>query len=195
MLPPGYMLGATHLTPSPTYMYHPGGTGFPAQHLPIHAIFLAPRGWFIASPGRFCTAEAPATKWPFDDAPVPWILLEGYRNPKGTVLDFPGGDSQDEDSPGKGSRATPATVPETFGGTAQDDADDEDDKGFETVDDIEEAPVDQVLVSIPVGKVSKPEDSGHDRKGKMFESEEDDNPEVQEQIKAVLASSGPLADL
>ena len=29
----------------------------------------------------------------------------------------------------------------------------------------------------------------------MFESEEDDDPEVQEQIKAVLASSGPLGDL
>ena len=55
--------------------------------------------------------------------------------------------------------------------------------------------MDQVLVSIPVGKVSKPEDSGHDGKGKMFESEEDDDPKVQEQIKAVLASSGPLANL
>ena len=29
----------------------------------------------------------------------------------------------------------------------------------------------------------------------MFESKEDDDPNVQEQIKAVLASSGPLADL
>ena len=195
MLPPGYVLGATHPTPSPTYMYRPGSTRFPAQHPPIHAIFLAPRGQFIASPGRFCIAEALATEWPFDDAPVPWILPEGYHNPKGTVLDFPGGDSQDEDSPGKGSGAAPATVPETVGGTAQDDADDEDDEGFETVDDIEEVPVDQVLVSIPVGKVPKLEDSGHDGKGKMFESEEDDDPEVQEQIKAVLASSGPLADL
>ena len=44
MLPPGYVLGATHPTPSPTYMYRPGGTGFPAQHPPIHAIFLALRG-------------------------------------------------------------------------------------------------------------------------------------------------------
>ena len=41
----------------------------------------------------------------------------------------------------------------------------------------------------------KLEDSGFDGKGKMFESEEDDDPEVQEQIKAVLASSGPLDDL
>ena len=196
MLPPGYMLGATYPTPSPTYMYHPGGTGFPAQHLPIHTIFLAPRGRFIASLGRFCIAEAPATEWPFDDAPVPWILPDGYRNPKGTVLDFLGRDSQDEeDSPGKGSGAAPLTIPKTIGGTAQDDANNEDDEGFETVGDDEEVHVNQVLVSIPTGKVSKPGDSSFDGKGKMFESEEDDDPKVQEQIKAVLASSGPLGDL
>ena len=195
MLPPGYVLGATYPTPSPTYMYCPGGTGFPAQHPPIHAIFLAPRGRFIASPARFCIAEALATEWPFEDTPVPWILPEGYRNPKGTVPDFPGADSQDEDSPSKGSRAAPLTVPKTIGGTAQDDADDEDDKGFEMVGDHEEVHVDQVLVSIPAGKVSKPEDPSSDGKGKMFESEEDDDPEVQEQIKAVLVSSGPLGDL
>ena len=39
------------------------------------------------------------------------------------------------------------------------------------------------------------ENSGFDGKGKMFESKEDDDPEVQEQIKTVLASSGPLGDL
>ena len=195
MLPPGYMLGATCPSPSPMYPYHPGGTGFLAQHPPIHAIFLAPRGKFIASPGRFCIGEAPATQWLFDDAPVPWILPEGYCNPKGTVLDFPGGDSQDEDSPEKGSRAAPLTVPETIGSTAQDDADDEDDKGFEMVDDDKEVHGDQVLVSISAEKVSKPEDSGFDGNGKMFESEEDDDPKVQEQIKTVLASSGPLGDL
>ena len=55
--------------------------------------------------------------------------------------------------------------------------------------------VDQVLVSIPVGKVSKPGDSGLDGKGRMFESEEDDDAKVQEQIKAVLAKTGPLGDL
>ena len=149
MLPPGYVLGATSPTPSPMYLYQPGGTGFPAQHLPIHAIFLAPRGRFIVSLGRFCIAEALATKWLFDDAPMPWILLEGYRNPKGTVLDFPGGDSQDEeDNPGKRSGAAPLTVPKTIGGTAQDDANDDDDEGFETVGDDKEVQGDQVLVSI-----------------------------------------------
>ena len=196
MLPPGYMLGSTFPTPSPTYMYRPGGTGVPAQHPLIHAIFLAPRGRFIVSPGRFCIAEAPATEWPFDDVPVPWILPQGYCNPKGTVLDFLDRDSQDEeDSPSKGSGAAPLTIPKTIGGTAQDDADDEDEEGFKTVGDDEEVHGDQVLVSIPAGKVSKLEHSGSDRKGKTFESEEDDDPEVQEQIKAVLASSGPLGDL
>ena len=197
MLPPGYVLGATSPTPSPTYPYRPGGTGFLVQHPPIHAIFLAPRGRFIASPGRFCIAEAPATEWPFDDAPMPWILPEGYCNPKGTVLDFPGKDSQDEeDNPGKGSGTAPLTIPKTIGSTAQDDADDEDDEGFEMVGDDEEVQGDQVLVSILAEKVSKPENSGFNRKGKMFESEEeDDDPEVQEQIKTALANSGLLGDL
>ena len=196
MLHPGYVLGATHPIPSPMYMYHPGGTGSPGQHPPIHAIFLAPRGQFIASPGRFCIAEAPASEWPFNDAPVPWILPEGYRNPKGSALDFLGEDSQDEeDFPGKGSGTGPLTVSKTVGGTAQDDADKEDDEGFITLGDNEEAPVDQVLVSIPVGKVSKLGGSGLDGKDRMFESDDEDDAEVQEQIKAVLAESGPLDDL
>ena len=63
------------------------------------------------------------------------------------------------------------------------------------VGDDEEVHGDQVLVSILVEKVSKLEDSGFDGKGKMFESKEDDDPEVQEQIKTVLASSGLLGDL
>ena len=79
MLPPGYVLRATNPIPSPMYTYRPGGTGLPARHPPIHTIFLAPRDKFIVSLGRFCLAEAPATEWPFDDASVPWILLEGYR--------------------------------------------------------------------------------------------------------------------
>ena len=73
MLPPSYVLGATHPVPSPMYMYCPGGTGTPGQHPPIHAIFLAPKGQFIVSLGRFCIAEAPASEWPFNDTLVPWI--------------------------------------------------------------------------------------------------------------------------
>ena len=181
--------------PSSPLSYHPGGTRSPAQHPPIHAIFLAPKGWLIVSPGRFCIAEAPASEWPFNDAPVPWILPEGYHNPKDAALDFLGEDSQDEDFPGKGSGTAPPTISKTVGGTAQDDADEEDDEGFITVGDNEEAPVDQVLVSIPVEKMSKPEGSGLDGKGMMFESEDEDDAEVQEQIEAVLAETGPLGDL
>ena len=87
------------------------------------------------------------------------------------------------------------TIPKTVGGTAKDNADDEDDEGFKMVGDDKEVHGDQVLVSILAEKVSKPEDSGFDGKGKMFESKEDDDPEVQEQIKTVLASSGLLGDL
>ena len=167
MLPPAYVQGATNPTPSPTYTYRPGGTGLPVQHPPIHAIFLAPRGKFIASLGRFCLAEAPASEWPFDDAPVPWILPESYRNPKGTVLDFPGS-------------------------TVQDDADH--DEGFKMVGDDEEGQGDRVLVSIPV-KAPKPGDSGFEGKEKMFNSKEDDDSEMQEQIQAALASTGLLGEL
>ena len=46
-----------------------------------------------------------------------------------------------------------------------------------------------------MGKVSKLGGSGLDGKGRMFESDDEDDAEVQEQIKAVLAESGPLDDL
>ena len=112
------------------------------------------------------------------------------------MLDFLGRDSQDEeDNLRKGSGAAPLTIPKTIGSTAQDDANDEDDEGFEMVGDDKEVQGDQVLVSILAEKVSKPEHSGFDGKGKMFESKEDDDPEVQEQIKTVLASSALLGDL
>ena len=118
-----------------------------------------------------------------------------YSEPVGAALDFPGEDSKDEeDLPGKGSGATP-TISKTVGGTAQDDANEEDDERFITVGDNEEAPVDQVLVSIPVGQVSKPGGSGLDGKDRMFESDNEDDAEVLEQIETVLAKSGPLDDL
>ena len=87
------------------------------------------------------------------------------------------------------------TIPKTIGDTACDDADDEDDEGFLMVGDAEEVPSDKVLITIPAEKVAKPEDSSFDEKGKMFESEEDDDAEVQEQIKAILVESGPLDEL
>ena len=81
MLPPSYVKGAKCPRPSPTYTYRLGGTGTPGQHPPIHVIFMAAIGRVLPSPSRFCMVEALAKEWSFNDAPVPWILLVGYRNP------------------------------------------------------------------------------------------------------------------
>ena len=54
----------------------------------------------------------------------------------------------------------------------------EDDDGFETVNDGDGEPGDKVVISIPVKKVAKPEGSGLAGKTIMFESEEEDDPEV-----------------
>ena len=94
MLPPSYMQGAKCPRPSPTYTYRPGGTRTPGQHPPIHVIFMAAIGRVLPSPSRFCLAEAPAKEWSFNDAPLPWILPEGYRNPNETVPDFPDDDNE-----------------------------------------------------------------------------------------------------
>ena len=80
--------------------------------------------------------EAPAKEWSFNDAPVPWILLAGHRNPNETVPDFPDDDNEAGGSLGKESGSTPLT-----GASAKvmaaNDAEEEDD-GFETVDDGDE---------------------------------------------------------
>ena len=51
-----------------------------------------------------------------------------------------------------------------------------------TVGDNEEGQGDRVLVSIPVEKAPKAGDSGFEGKEKIFDSKEDDDSEVQEQI-------------
>ena len=85
------------------YTYQLGGTGTPGQHPPIHVIFMAAIGRVLPSPSRFCIVEAPAKEWSFNDAPVPWILPAGYRNPNETVPDFPEEDDEAGGSLGKGS--------------------------------------------------------------------------------------------
>ena len=87
MLPPSYVQGARHPRHSPTYTYRPGGTGTPGEHPPIHVVYMAAFGTVLPSPQRFCIAEASATQWSFDDAPVPWILPESYRNLNHTLPD------------------------------------------------------------------------------------------------------------
>ena len=192
MLPPCYVQGAKCPRPSPTYTYRPGGTRAPGQHPPIHVIFMAAIGRVLPSPSRFCIVEAPAKEWSFNDTPVPWILPTGYRNPNETVPDFLDDDNEAGGSPHKGSGLAPLAGPSakvtTVDGVEEDD-------GFETVDDGDGEPGDKVVILIPVEKVAEPEGSGLAGKTIMFESEEEDDPEVKKQIEAALDKTGLLGDL
>ena len=193
MLSPSYVQGAKCPRPSPTYTYRPGGTGTLGQHPPIHVIFMAAIGRVLPSPSRFCMVEALAKEWSLNDATVPWILLAGYRNPNETVPDFPDDDNEAGGSLGKGSGSASLTGASAEV-TAVDGAEEEDDR-FEMVDDGEGEPSDRVVISIPVEKVAKPEASGLAGKTLMFESEEEDDPEVKKQIEAALDKMGLLGDL
>ena len=192
MLPPCYVQGAKCPRPSPTYTYQPGGTRAPGQHPPIHVIFMAAIGRVLPSPSRFCIVEAPAKEWSFNDAPVPWILPMGYHNPNETVPDFLDDDNETGGSPRKGSGSAPLAGPSaevtTVDGVEEDD-------GFEMVDDGDREPGDKVVILIPVEKVAEPEGSGLAGKTIMFESEEEDDPEVKKQIEAALDQMGLLGDL
>ena len=193
MLPPSYVQGAKCPRPSPTYTYQPGGTGTLGQHPPIHVIFMAAIGRVLPSPSRFCMVEAPAKEWSFNDALVPWILPVGYRNPNETVPDFLDDDNEAGGSLGKESRSTPLTGASVevmaVGGV------EEEDDGFKTVDDGEGEPGDKVIISIPAKEVAKPEGSSLAGKTPMFESKEEDDPEIKKQIEAALDETGLLGDL
>ena len=193
MLPPSYVQGAKCPRPSSTYTYQPGGTGTPGQHPPIHVIFTAAMGRVLPSPRRFCIVEAPAKEWSFNDAPVPWILPTSYHNPNETVPDFPDDDNEAGGSLCKGSGSAPLTGPSAE--VTPDDGAEEEDDGFELVDDGDGEPGDKVVISIPVKEVAKPEGSGLAGKTIMFESEEEDDPEVKKQIEAALDKTGLLGDL
>ena len=182
MLPPSYVQGAKYPRPSPTYTYWPGGTGTPAKHPPIHVIFMAAIGRVLPSPKRFCIVEAPANGWSFNDAQVTWILPESYHNPNKTVLVDNGNDNDDDEVAGGSGSVPPA-----------DDGEESD--GFEMVDDGEEVPGTKVVISIPAEEVTKPEGSSPTGKNRLFESEEEDEPEVKKQIEAALDEMGPLGDL
>ena len=193
MLPPSDVQGAKCPRPSPTYTYRLGGTGTLGQHPPIHVIFMAAIGRVLPSPSRFCMVEAPAKEWSFNDAPVPWILPASYRNPNETVPNFPDDDNEAGGSLGKESWSVPLT-----GASAEvmavDGAEEEDD-GFETVDDGEGEPGDKVIISIPAKEVVKAEGSSLAGKTPMFESEEVDDPEIKKQIESALDETGLLGDL
>ena len=193
MLPPSYVQGAKCPKPSPMYTYQPGSTGTPGQHPPIHVIFMAEAGRFLPSRNRFCIVEAPAKEWLFNDAPVPWILPAGYRNPNKTVPDFLDDDNEAGGSLGKESGSTPLTGASAEV-TAANDAEEEDD-GFETVDDREEEPSDKVVITISAKEVKKPEGSSLVVKSPMFESEEEDDPEIKKKIEAALDATGLMEEL
>ena len=192
MLPPSYVQGARCPRPSPTYTYRPGSTRTLGQHPPIHVIFMAAIGRVLLSPSRFCIVEAPAKEWSFNNAPVPWILPEGYRNPNATVPDFPEEDDEAGGPLDKGSGSAPLTGPSAEV-TVVDGAEEED-NGFKMVDDGEE-PGDKVVISIPAKEVAKPEDSGLTGKTLMFESEEEDDPTIKKQIEAILEKTDLLGEL
>ena len=147
---------------------------------------MAAIGRVLLSPKRFCIVEASANQWSFNDAPVPWILPESYRNPNETVPDDNDNDNDDDEvtggSLGKGSGSAPTAT--TGDGT-------EESEGFETVDDGEETPNAKVVISIPAKDVARPEGSGQTGKDLLFESEEEDDPEVKKQIEATLDTTGP----
>ena len=193
MLPPSYVQGAKYPRPSPMYTYRLGSTGTPGQHPPIHVIFMAAIGRFLPSPSRFCIVEALGKEWSFNNAPVPWILPVGYRNPNEKVPDFPDEDNEAEGSLGKGSGSAPLTGPSAKVTTVNGAEEEED--GFETVDDWEGEPGDKVVIWIPEKEVAKPEGSGLAGKTLMFESEEEDDPEVKKQIEAILDKTGLHGDL
>ena len=137
--------------------------------------------------------EAPAKEWSFNDAPVPWILLVSYHNPNETVPDFPDDNNEAGGSLGKESGPVPLTSASAEV-MAVDGAEEEDD-GFETVDDGDGEPGDKVVITISAKEVTKPEGSGTGGKTPMFESEEEDDPKIKKQIEAALGETILLGDL
>ena len=166
------------------------GTGTPGQHPPIHVIFMAATGKVLPSPSRLCLVEDPAKEWSFNDAPVPWILLASYCNPNETVPDF-----DDNEAGPLGKESGPTSL--TSAGaevTAADGAEEEDD-GFETVDDGDGEPGDKVVITISATELAKPEGSGLGEKSPIFESEEEDDPEIKKWIESALDETLLLGDL
>ena len=120
--------------------------------------------------------EAPAKEWSFNDAPVPWILPASYHNPNETVPDVPDNDNEVGGSLGKESGSAPLT-----GASAEvkavDDTEADDDR-FEMVDDGDEESSDRMVITISTKEMKKLESSGLVGKAPMFESEEEDDPEI-----------------
>ena len=106
--------------------------------------------------------------------------------------DFPDDDNEAGGSLGKESGSTPLTSASAEV-TAANDA--EEDDGFETVDDGDEEPSNRVVIIISAKEVKKPEGSGLVGKTPMFESKEEDDPEIKKQIEAALDVTGLMEEL
>ena len=63
------------------------------------------------------------------------------------------------------------------------------------VDDGDEEPGDRVVITISTKEVKKPEGSSLVDKAPMFESEEEDDPEIKRQIKEALDATGLMEEL
>ena len=137
--------------------------------------------------------EAPAKEWSFNDAQVPWILPASYHNPNETVPDFPDDDNEAGGPLGKDSWSAPLT--DASAEVKADDDEEAEDDGFETVDDGDEEPGNRVVITISTKEVKKPEGSGLVDKAPMFESKEEDDPEIKRQIKDALDMTGLMEEL
>ena len=173
------------------HVHLPAGRYRNSGTAPTHSCHIHGCNWeSLTEPQQVLFGRSSAKEWSFNDAPVPWILLASYRNPNETVPDF---DDNEAGSLGKES----GPMPSTGAGaevTAADGAEEEDD-GFETVDDGDEEPGDKVVITISAKEVAKPEGSGLGEKSPMFESEEEDDPEIKKWIEAALDETLLLGDL
>ena len=109
---PPWLHAGGHLSNSLSHVHVPAWWYWISGATSTHPrYFPGSEGKVHSKPGEILHCRSSGHRVDVDDAPVPWILLEGYHNPKGTVPDFPGRDGQDEeDSPGKGSGAAPLTA-------------------------------------------------------------------------------------
>ena len=109
------------------------------------------------------------------------------------MSDFPDDDNEAGGFLGKESGPMPLTGASAEV-TAVDGAEEEDD-GFETVDDGDGEPGDKLVITISAKEVTKPEGSGLGGKTPMFESKEEDDPDIKKQIEATLGETILLGDL
>ena len=201
MLPPGYRTGANSPVPSATFVYSVPGTGVPGQHPPIHSVYITPLTECIPSLGRFCLGKPPVSEWHFNDSPIPWIFPESYWDPSQPdpnshpplPLQIISGDLD------TGAMIQIADIVDVAGIQPLDSNDkapegDNEDTGFVTVEEPNQAAGSQVLV--PISAADVPPATATGTPGGicgLFESDdEDSDAQLGVQMEALLAEGGPL---